>query len=213
MVSSLYPHTPTRTPPHKLPSWTTSETFPESLGSPALGCRDSIDDRIRRACQAAVSIEEEQNHTGLAEGVQLSVKIGIGVGDVSVLYIGGFSGRIETAVVGGPLVQAFESERHGVSDGQVIVSREVWGHVQRYYEGLVIKKEFRDEPGPMEDMGEGFKLIHQRGWETQRALLENKKVRELRRKRSHRCPPCRKSARFHGYPASLQDDQKASDRL
>ena len=114
----------------------------------------------------------------MGQGVQLSVKIGIGVGAVSVLYIGGIFGRMESVAVGAPLIQAFESEHHGVS-GQVIVSPECWAYLKKYYEGLEINKGTNnaEDKGPgMEDMGEGFMLIHQNGWETMAAFLENKKM-------------------------------------
>ena len=71
--------------------------------------------------------------------VSLSVKIGIGVGHVSVLYIGGVFGRMESVAVGAPLIQAFESEHHGVS-GQVIVSPEVWELLERHMGKIEITK-------------------------------------------------------------------------
>ena len=42
---------------------------------------------------------------GAAQGVTLSVKIGIGIGRVSVLHLGGALGRMEYVAVGEPLVQ------------------------------------------------------------------------------------------------------------
>ena len=66
------------------------------------------------ACQA--TIEDE---------VQLSVKIGIGVGMVSVIHIGGTYKRMEYIAVGDPLVQAFHAEHHAVP-GQVMVSPQAW---------------------------------------------------------------------------------------
>jgi hypothetical protein len=39
------------------------------------------------------------------QGVSLSVKIGIGIGRVSVLHLGGALGRMEYVAVGEPLVQ------------------------------------------------------------------------------------------------------------
>ena len=41
----------------------------------------------------------------MEEGVQLSVKLGVGMGDVSVLHIGGVDGRMEYLAVGDPLAQ------------------------------------------------------------------------------------------------------------
>jgi class 3 adenylate cyclase len=80
----------------------------------------------------------------LHEGVQLSVKIGIGVGEVAVLFLGGVFGRMESVAVGDPLIQAFESEHHGES-GQVIVSKEVWKLLGKHYGFLREQKKYMTE--------------------------------------------------------------------
>lgn len=80
----------------------------------------------------------------LHEGVQLSVKIGIGVGEVAVLFLGGVFGRMESVAVGDPLIQAFESEHHGAS-GQVIVSKQVWKILSKHYGFLREQKKFMTE--------------------------------------------------------------------
>ena len=49
---------------------------------------DSVENRVRRATQAAVAIQTKQHAMDLHEGVQLSVKIGIGLGEVAVLFLG-----------------------------------------------------------------------------------------------------------------------------
>ena len=73
---------------------------------------DDITTRIRRAGQSALTIQENLHAAELAEGVTLSVKIGIGVGMVSVLHLGGQLNRMEYVAVGEPLVQAFGAEHH-----------------------------------------------------------------------------------------------------
>jgi hypothetical protein len=85
----------------------------------------------------------------LHEGVQLSVKIGIGVGEVAVLFLGGVFGRMESVAVGDPLIQAFESEHHGES-GQVIVSKEVWKLLGKHYGFLREQKKYMTEVNRIE---------------------------------------------------------------
>lgn len=60
--------------------------------------------------QCALRFQQELHRAELAEGVTLSVKVGIGVGTVSVLHMGGMLGRMEYVAVGEPLVQAFSAE-------------------------------------------------------------------------------------------------------
>jgi len=52
----------------------------------------------------------------------LSVKIGFGIGDFSIIYVGGVLNRAEYLPAGPPLIQAFESEEHAVKGGVIIIS-------------------------------------------------------------------------------------------
>jgi class 3 adenylate cyclase len=79
---------------------------------------DSIETRLQRATQCAVFIQQQLDQAILEDSVQLSVKIGIGVGMVSVIHIGGTHKRMEYLAVGDPLIQAFHAEHHAVP-GQV----------------------------------------------------------------------------------------------
>ena len=68
--------------------------------------------RVRRAAQCAFAIQDALHNCELAEEVRLSVKIGIGMGKVSVLHLGGVYKRMEYIAVGEPLLQAFTAEHH-----------------------------------------------------------------------------------------------------
>ena len=89
------------------------------------GQESSIATMARRAAQCASAIQKNLPRSEMEAGVSLSVKIGIGVGRVSVLHVGGAFNRVEYLAVGDPLIQAFASEGKSVS-GQVICSSEVW---------------------------------------------------------------------------------------
>ncbi|GMH65121.1 hypothetical protein TrRE_jg11242, partial [Triparma retinervis] len=86
---------------------------------------DTMNIRVLRAAQCAYTIQTELHECVLADNVTLSVKCGIGIGNVSVLHIGGVLNRMEYLAVGEPLLQAFQAEHHAVS-GQIIVSDDAW---------------------------------------------------------------------------------------
>ena len=101
---------------------------------------DSMEIRCQRAAQAAIQIQRNLDRSKLEEGVELSVKIGIGVGEVTVLHIGGACGRVEYVAVGEPLVQAFAAEHHGVS-GEVIVAPPAWKFVKKHFAAAETKED------------------------------------------------------------------------
>jgi class 3 adenylate cyclase len=74
------------------------------------------------------------------EGVSLSVKVGIGVGRVSVLHIGGVLSRMEYLATGEPLVQAFHAEGYCEEGGQVIISDKAWKAMPKTQDGDTIFK-------------------------------------------------------------------------
>lgn len=94
--------------------------------------QDDMETTVRRAAQCAYSIQENLDKSLMEEGVRLSVKIGIGFGNVSVMHVGGVYGRVEYLAVGDPLIQAFHAEHKSVS-GQVICSKEVWTIISEYF--------------------------------------------------------------------------------
>ncbi|CAM9507822.1 unnamed protein product, partial [Phaeothamnion confervicola] len=89
--------------------------------------------RVRRAAQCAFSIQEELHDCEMAEGIRLSVKIGIGMGKVSVLHLGGVYGRMEYIAVGEPLLQAFQAEHHA-SPQQVIISEPAYKLIRDHFQ-------------------------------------------------------------------------------
>lgn len=82
--------------------------------------------RVQRACQAALEVQRVCHNAHLAEGVCLSVKIGIAAGPLSLLHLGGVLQRAEYVAVGEPLAAAFAAEHHATSGGQVWVSQDAY---------------------------------------------------------------------------------------
>eukprot|EP00752_Nemacystus_decipiens_P003083 g2855.t2 len=88
--------------------------------------------RVRRAAQCAFAIQEELHDAELTKEVRLSVKIGIGMGKVSVLHLGGVYKRMEYIAVGEPLLQAFTAEHHA-EPGDVIISMQAHKLVKDHF--------------------------------------------------------------------------------
>ncbi len=63
--------------------------------------------RTRRAAQCALEIQKNLHAAELSKDppVSLSIKLGIGVGPISIVHIGGVLNRVEYLAIGDPLVQ------------------------------------------------------------------------------------------------------------
>jgi len=107
--------------------------WPESAGS--------MEQRARHAVQCAESVQRALHEAKLEEDVTLSVKIGVGVGNVSILHLGGELGRMEYVAIGDPLVQAFAAEEHCQAGGEVLVSPAVWALVKEHIRPLEVLKD------------------------------------------------------------------------
>jgi adenylate cyclase 10 len=70
----------------------------------------NVEGMMRRAIQCALQIQSELHDAQFAKGAKFSIKIGIGVGDVNILYLGGMLDRMEYVTSGDALVQALKSE-------------------------------------------------------------------------------------------------------
>jgi class 3 adenylate cyclase len=86
----------------------------------------------RRAAQCALEIKNKLQDADVGNGIHLNVKVGVGVGAISILHIGGVFGRLEYIATGQPLLQAFGAE-HCAVQREVVVSPEVWSMVKEYF--------------------------------------------------------------------------------
>ena len=92
---------------------------------------ESLETCTRRAAQCAIRLMNVLGHKKkIAENVTLSVKIGVGSGEMAVLRIGGVHQRMEAAV-GDSLSQAFSAEHHAMP-GHVIFSPEAHRSIARH---------------------------------------------------------------------------------
>lgn len=97
---------------------------------------EKLDSLVRRAVQCGLEVSERLQDAVLSHGVRLSVKIGIGAGEVTILHLGGVYKRLEYLVVGDPLVQAFHAEHHATKS-ELVVSPESWRFVDKFFEADV----------------------------------------------------------------------------
>ena len=88
----------------------------------------------RQAIQSSLDIQSKLHEIRLVDGIKLSVKIGFGVGQVTILHVGGVFSRAEYLAAGDPLTEAFECEHLATSGGVVIVSKKVYERVYQYFE-------------------------------------------------------------------------------
>ena len=99
---------------------------------------DNLAKVVHSAVQCALRLQNELHDVDMGDA-RLSVKIGIGVGDISVLLIGGHQSRREYVAVGAPLKQAFDCE-HAASPGETVVSSKAWPFVQEFFPDIVATK-------------------------------------------------------------------------
>lgn len=81
-----------------------------------------------------MDIQSKLNKVEISPKMPLSVKIGIGVGECRVLYVGGQFKRCEYLIVGEAMRQACESETKATEGGQTICSDTVYDYVKNFYE-------------------------------------------------------------------------------
>jgi len=93
-----------------------------------------IEESCQRAIQCALDIQGKLNNQEISPNKRLSVKIGIGVGECTILVVGGQFGRCEYLSVGDALAQACESETKAEKGGETICSEDVYRYVRDKFE-------------------------------------------------------------------------------
>ncbi|MBA3532741.1 MAG: AAA family ATPase [Ardenticatenales bacterium] len=86
-----------------------------------------------RAAQCALALQESLQQGQDETGVILSLRVGLGAGEIITMYVGGCYGRWEILVAGAPLVQMRVIQL--AQPGEVIVSPDAWHLLQAQAEG------------------------------------------------------------------------------
>ncbi len=101
---------------------------------------DTLETLVRRCVQCALNVQDTLHQAKIAPDVELSIKMGIGVGRMTVIHVGGeFDGdmpRMEYVGVGPALIQAFTAEHHA-TPGDVVCSPECWAMIHASFTGAV----------------------------------------------------------------------------
>lgn len=87
----------------------------------------------RRVGQCALDISAALQGAKIDKDVEMSVKLGVGVGELSILHVGGVYDRIEYLAAGEPLAQAFRAE-HRATRTEVVMSPEAWAMVRDFFD-------------------------------------------------------------------------------
>ena len=104
---------------------------------------DSSDliERCQRAFQCAQTIQNKLNNLDIGSRNPLSVKVGIGVGECRIFFVGGIFNRSEFLIVGSAMKQACSSECHATEGGQIIISEKVYDQIKNKYNFQKCKKD------------------------------------------------------------------------
>ncbi|MEW5849756.1 MAG: adenylate/guanylate cyclase domain-containing protein [Myxococcota bacterium] len=86
-------------------------------------------DATLRAAVCGLRIQEALHNRDVADGVRLSLRLGIGAGSVVGAHVGGVGGRVEYVAAGHPLVQMTEAE-HEAQAGDVVLASNAWSLVK-----------------------------------------------------------------------------------
>jgi class 3 adenylate cyclase len=96
---------------------------------PAPVLAEPVDRLIQRAAQCALAVQAALHNYPVAAEVRLSLRIGIGAGEVVAAHLGGVYDRWELLLAGASLVQMSQAEQQA-QPGEVVLSPEAWALVR-----------------------------------------------------------------------------------
>ncbi|OJH41503.1 AAA family ATPase [Cystobacter ferrugineus] len=99
------------------------------------GSRQALADATRRAAQCGLRLQEELHAYPVSEGLTLSLRLGLGTGEMHTLIVGG-DDRWEYLVLGAPMQQAATAQQAAIP-GELVASRSAWEHLEGHFAGVV----------------------------------------------------------------------------
>ncbi|MGH2592281.1 MAG: AAA family ATPase [Anaerolineae bacterium] len=108
-----------------------------------------------RAAQCALTVQQKLHHYEPMEDVRLSLRVGVGAGDLFAVHLGGVNDRWEFLVAGAPLAQ-LRTIKQQAQPGDAILSPEAWALVEAHClghpleSGDVLLGAVRTPPAPVE---------------------------------------------------------------
>ncbi|HNB53615.1 MAG TPA: adenylate/guanylate cyclase domain-containing protein, partial [Anaerolineales bacterium] len=124
---------------------------------PAVQIAAALRDAVRRASQCGLAVQKALENYQTADGIPLSMRIGIGAGDVSVVHLGGVFNRWELLVGGDPVVQSHAAERRA-QPGEVILSPLAYRLIRTFANGTPLSFEREEATEPVGGEGVGLLL-------------------------------------------------------
>jgi class 3 adenylate cyclase len=91
-----------------------------------------------RAAQCGLVAQKELSNYQVSTGARLSMRMAIGMGNATIMYVGGSFGRWELLIAGEPILQVSLAEKQA-KPGQVVLSSEAWALVQDACTGTPLK--------------------------------------------------------------------------
>ncbi len=85
---------------------------------------------VHRAARCSLLTQQRLNGYEVAPGIQLSLKLALGAGEILTMHLGGEYGRWEFLVTGDPLIQVGRAGQR-IGPGEVILSSEAWALVEK----------------------------------------------------------------------------------
>jgi class 3 adenylate cyclase len=118
----------------------------------------------RRAGRAALAVGAALHDYQAGNGVRLSLRLGVGAGEVMALRVGGMDGRWQLLLSGAPLLQVSQAEQRA-APGQAVLSPQAWELVGDACTGQILPGGYlqlttadpsrarRELPRPARDLG------------------------------------------------------------
>src|SRR5215212_10972060 len=94
--------------------------------------------RRRRAGQAALAVVAALHDYDAGNGVRLSLRLGVGAGEVMALHVGGVGGRWQLLLSGAPLLQVSRAEQQA-APGEAVLSHQAWELVRDVCTGQILR--------------------------------------------------------------------------
>jgi class 3 adenylate cyclase len=91
----------------------------------------------RRAGQAALAVRAALHNYDAGNGVRLSLRLGVGAGEVMALHVGGVGGRWQLLLSGAPLLQVSRAEQQA-PPGEAVLSPQAWELVRDVCTGEIL---------------------------------------------------------------------------
>ena len=101
---------------------------------PAVQIASALREAIRRASQCGLAVQSALENYQTPDGIHLSMRIGIGAGDVYIVHLGGVFNRWEVLVTGDPVVQSHTAGNKS-NPGEVILSPQAYRLTRAFANG------------------------------------------------------------------------------